>query len=85
MKLLSFFSSLSSLIGGLAFGIGLFISKKQAVELGVSRWSGTTDEENLKLPAVKDRLNQKRYGIIGAFFSILGFIFQVIVIFSQKN
>lgn len=79
-KTLSILASLFSLLGGLAFGKGLFISKKDAIELGVSKWAGNTDEENLKLPQVKDRLMQRKWGIAGAFLSLLGFILQVISI-----
>ena len=70
----------SSLLGGLAFAQGFFISKKKALELGVSRCSGSTDEENLKLPAVKDRIEQRKYGVIGAIFIFLAFVCQVIEI-----
>ncbi len=80
-KLLFSLSAFFSLIGGLAFGKGLFISKKQAIELGVSRWGGDTDVENLKLPAVKDRLEQRKWGTIGVIFSLIAFILQVIGLF----
>ena len=75
---LSIISAILTFLGGLSFAKGLFISKKKAVELGVSRWSGNTEEENLKLPAVKDRIGQRKYGIIGAILISLAFISQVI-------
>lgn len=34
--------------------------------------------ENYKLPAVKDRLKQRKYGIIGAILLSTGFIFQLV-------
>jgi len=80
IKTLLLFSALFSLMGGLSFARGLFISNKKAIELGVSRWGGNTDQENLKLPAVKDRIEQRKYGIIGAIFSILAFVLQIVVI-----
>lgn len=80
IKTLLSFSALFSLVGGLAFARGLFISNKQAIELGVSRWGGDTDRENLKLPAVRDRIEQRKYGIIGAIFSIMAFVLQIIAI-----
>jgi hypothetical protein len=74
-------SMTSTFLGSLAIARGLFISKKKAIELGVSRWSGDTDEENLKLPQVKDRISQKKWGIIGASFITIGFILQLIIYF----
>jgi len=67
-----------SFLGSLALARGFFISKKEAIKLGVSRWSGETNEENLKLPQVQDRLKQKRWGIIGAVLLFIGLIFQLL-------
>lgn len=64
-------------LGSLAFARGLFISKKEALRLGVSRWSGSTDEENLKLPQVQDRLIQRKWGVIGALLVTIGFVLQL--------
>ena len=38
------------------------------------------DEENLKLPAVKDRIEQRKYGVIGAVLIFLAFMCQMIEI-----
>ena len=64
--------------GALSIARGLFIGNKEAIELGVSRWSGEDEEEKLKLPAVQDRLRQKKYGIIGAILLFIGIIFQLL-------
>jgi hypothetical protein len=69
-----------SLLGSLAFAKGLFISQKEALRLGVSRLSGDTDEENLKLPQVEDRLTQRKWGIIGATLLVVGFVLQILVL-----
>lgn len=66
-----------SFIGSLYFARGLFISNKEALRLGVSRWSGDNDEENLRLPQVKDRLNQRNWAIAGGVISIGGFVLQL--------
>lgn len=66
-----------SFFGAMFLAIGLFISKKEALRLGVSRASGETEEEKLKLPAVQDRLKQRKYGIIGAVLLFIGLIFQL--------
>jgi hypothetical protein len=40
-------------------------SKERAIEVGITRLAGDTDDENLRLPAVRDRLNQSRRAAIG--------------------
>ena len=67
-----------SVLGSLSLARGLFISRKEALELGVSRWASETDEENLKLPQVQDRLKQRKWGIIGAIFLFIGFVLQAL-------
>ncbi len=68
----------SDIIGAGILSYGLIISKKSAIELGVSKWAGSTDEENLKLPQAKDRMNQSRNAIIGLIFLASGFILQIV-------
>jgi hypothetical protein len=63
--------------GGLAMARGLFISKKDALRLGVTRWAGETEEENLKLPAVQDRLTQRWWGSVGALLVVAGAALQL--------
>jgi len=67
----------SDLIGAGLLCYGLIISKKQAIELGVSRICGDHDDENLMLPQVADRLKQSRNAIIGIFFLGIGFLLQI--------
>ena len=64
-------------MGSISLAKGLLISKKQAIELCVSRFCGSNDEENLKLPAVKDRLNQRNWGITGIIFLVMGLVLQL--------
>jgi len=66
------------IIGAIVLSYGLIISKKSAIELGTSRYSGETAKENLKLPKVKDRLKQSTNAIIGLVFLVGGFILQII-------
>lgn len=68
-----------SFLGSIAFAKGLFISQKEALRLGVSRWGGT-DEENLKLPQVQDRLTQRKWGVIGGVLLLVGFLLQLIAL-----
>ena len=66
------------IIGVIIISCGLIVSRKKAIELGVSRWSGSTEEDKLRLPKVKDRVKQSRNVIIGLIFLAIGFILQII-------
>jgi hypothetical protein len=67
------------IIGALILASGLLIGTKRALELGVtSRLAGTTDEENLQLPQVRDRLKQSRRAKVGVALLVLGFLGQAI-------
>ena len=63
--------------GAVFLTYGLLISKKGAIELGVARWSGGTDEEKMKLPAVRDRVRQSRNALVGMFLLVIGFVLQI--------
>lgn len=66
------------IVGALVLASGLLIGKQRALELGVGRWAGSTDEENLGLPQVRDRLEQSRRAKIGVVLLVLGFLGQAI-------
>jgi len=59
-----------------AFLISKEKATKQAIEIGVMRLSGETDEENLGLPAVQDRLNQYWRAKVGFALLLAGFFLQ---------
>ena len=63
--------------GAVFLSYGLIISRKKAIELGKSRFSGN-DDKNLELPQVKDRLKQSRNAIIGLALLIFGFLLQIV-------
>jgi len=65
-------------VGSVILTIDLFISKKQAIGLGVSRLAGETEQENLKLPAVQQLLIQSRDAKIAFGFLAFGFLLQTI-------
>ena len=76
-----------SIIGFVFTGVGTYflarnfiITKERAIELGVSRVCSDVPKENLKLPAVKDRLNQRRDAIIGLILVGIGISLGVISI-----
>jgi hypothetical protein len=68
----------ADIVGAAILVTGLFISNERAIELGVTRLAGDTDEANLKLPAVRDRLNQSRRAVIGLSVLAIGFLLQAI-------
>ncbi len=68
---------LADIIGVSLLAWGLFTSKQKAIKLGLSRISAGTDEENLALPAVADRLKLSRFAIFGLPILVTGFVFQI--------
>lgn len=66
------------IIGVSLLSWGLFTSKKKAIKLGVMRLAGDTDEENLKLPAVADRLKQSFFAKVGLPILVTGFLCQIV-------
>jgi hypothetical protein len=67
-----------NIIGTVVILAGIFVTKKGAIEIGVSRWTPSTLEESLKLPAVADRLRQSRLAKCGLGLIIVGFILQLL-------
>lgn len=74
----TFIGLIADIAGASYIAVGLFISKQEAIELGVMRWAGETDEENLTVPAVRDRLRQATRVKWGLALLILGFALQAI-------
>jgi hypothetical protein len=66
------------LVGATVLAWGLLITKKDALKLGVPRYAGDTDEENLKLPAVQDRIKQSLIAKIGLALLVIGFLLQIV-------
>lgn len=71
------------LLGTVILITGLFISKKGAIELGVDRWAGETDDENIQLPKVRDRLVQSRRAMLDGFFIIVGVGIQIFAVWFK--
>jgi len=65
------------IIGAIFLTYGVIVSKKKAIELGGAYLGGNTDEQNLEIPPVRDRLQQSCNAIIGGLFLIAGFLFQI--------
>lgn len=66
------------IVGAITLGFDLLVSPKQAIDLGVTRLAGMSDEENLRLPTVFDRLRQAKHAKIGLCLLVLGFLLQLI-------
>lgn len=66
------------IIGAIILSYGLIVNKKTAIKLGVSKWGGNSDEENLKQSKVKDILKQSRNAVIGLLILVLGFTLQIV-------
>jgi hypothetical protein len=69
----------ADIVGTIVVVSAVLTSKERAIEAGVPRLAGDTDDdENLKLPAVRDRLNQSRKAAIGVGLLVAGFGLQAI-------
>jgi hypothetical protein len=67
------------LLGAVVMAYDLItLKEKSALNLGRSAYSSGRDEEDLKLPQVKDRLTQSRYAKIGVALLAFGFFLQLI-------
>jgi hypothetical protein len=66
-----------SFFGSLCLIRGSFITSKKAVELALSRYGSEKYEENLKLPVVKNLLNQRNWALTGTILLTLGFFLQI--------
>ena len=67
-----------NIIGTVIITAGIFVSRKEAVKLGVARYVGETPEENLRLPAVADRLRQSALAMAGLGLIVAGFVLQLV-------
>ena len=72
-------ASLLILGGGFLLARNFFFRRKTAFELGVSRISGSTDEENLKLPMVQFFLRARRDAVLGFVLIVIGISIQIIL------
>jgi hypothetical protein len=69
------------LLTGIGAGIGawaMWFTDKQAIEVGATRWAGSSDEENIQLPAVQNLLRQSRFASRGFAMIAAGTILQIV-------
>jgi hypothetical protein len=76
-KWLSIFGLTLTLIGAACGTYGVWLSPDEAIERGVSRWSGGTRDEQLKLPPVQNLLEQSHFAVTGFLLIAVGTAFQI--------
>jgi len=76
-KWLSIFGLALTLIGAGCGTYGVWLSPDEAIERGVSRWSGGTRDEQLKLPPVHNLLEQSHFAVTGFLLIAVGTAFQI--------
>ena len=64
--------------GAVVTARAVMLTPKAAVEIGVARINGNTFEQDLKLPAVQNLLNQSHAASNGLYLVALGTFFQMI-------
>lgn len=77
-KWLNILGLILSLAGAIFLALGLIISRKRALKIGVSRIAEDSDDKNICLPHVRDELRESRFALIGLILLIIGFLLQLI-------
>lgn len=67
-----------SLSGITILALGLIVSRKRAIKIGVSRMAEDSDNKNISLPKVQDEIRESRFALIGLALVIFGFLLQII-------
>jgi hypothetical protein len=67
-----------TLAGVIVLAWGLIISRKQALNVGVSRFAEESDKKNVSLPNVQNEIRKSRFALIGVILLSIGFLFQII-------
>jgi len=70
-----------TLIGAGCGTFGVWLSPDEAIERGVSRWSGGTRDQQLQLPPVQNLLQQSRFAVAGFSLIGVGTAFQIFGVF----
>lgn len=67
-----------SLAGAISLAWGLILSRRQALQIGVSRFAEDNEEQNIALPQVRNELRESRFALSGAVLLMIGFLLQII-------
>jgi hypothetical protein len=77
-KALLVFGLALTLAGAVLTAKGVFVTPHQAVQIGVMRINGDTEQQNLQLPAVRNLISQSRYAFWGLVGIALGTALQIL-------
>jgi hypothetical protein len=84
-KCLAIFGLVLTLIGAGCGTYGVWVSSDEAIERGVSRFSGGTREQQLQLPAVQNLLEQSHFAVAGFVLIGIGTFLQIVAVLYQKR
>lgn len=65
-------------VGAIIVGLGVVISDKEILNIGMMRWGYDNDEDNKKLPNIKDRMKQRKLTIVGLGLLLVGLTLEII-------
>lgn len=74
----NFLGLIFALAGAITLACGLIIPRKRALKVGVTRMVEESDEQNLCLPSVRDRMRESRFALVGIIIMTVGFLLQII-------
>ncbi len=66
-----------TLIGVVVTAKGVFVSPHDAVQIGVMRFAGETEQQDLNLPAVQNLISQSHYAFVGLIAIAVGTALQI--------
>ncbi|WP_420860022.1 hypothetical protein [Marivivens marinus] len=76
--LLTVFGLSLTLVGAYVAARGMIVDNAEAIQRGVTRLAGETDEENLRLKPVQDILSGSSNARLGLYLVAVGTLFQII-------
>jgi hypothetical protein len=77
-KLFNLFGLVFCAAGAVILACGLIVPRRRALEVGLPRIAADTDEQNVCLPHVRDRIRESRLALIGVAVMTIGFVLQII-------
>lgn len=72
-----------TLMGAWITARAVILKEADAIHIGVPRWAGSTDEENLKMPMVQNLLASSRGARHGLLVIVLGTALQIVPISAR--
>jgi hypothetical protein len=76
--LFNLFGLIFAMAGSIILACGLIIPVRRAMKIGMPRMGAESDEQNLRLPHVRDRMRESRFALIGIIIMTVGFLLQII-------